>query len=132
MKKLLLILVAVVMILSLSGCTSHKVNTERQEVLKIARSIPLPTLDYNSETGHKYVYGKMECKVNGYMTDTGEPIFAVVIEVHDSNWFSQFNNWNYSYYKSLLIPDNKWSVYKVNGYYTLDILKQHQSELVWK
>jgi hypothetical protein len=155
MKRLGLVIMAV-LLLSLAGCgLPQNVKTQKQEALKIAQSIPLPPSFYSSDTGHQMVARPIEVEFMGtYSTETGEPIFSVSFEYTDPhpNWL---HNGFFGMFSQYVLPCREYDLrfpvatqpvqsvgemwsFGSDGHYnsferefTLQSLQSHASELEW-
>ena len=156
MKRLALVIMAV-LLLSLAGCgLPQNVKTQEKEALAIAQSIPLPPTFYSSDTGHQMVAQPIKVEFMGtYATETGEPIFSVSFEYTDphpnllhNEFFAIFSQYVRPYRAyDLLFPvatqpvqsvGEMWS-FGSDGHYnsfemefTLQTLQDHETELEWK
>ena len=99
MKKLALVIRAV-LLLSLAGCgLPQNVKTQKSQALKIAQSIPLPNLGYESDTGHKIIHENIQITLDGYDRDNGEPLFTAHVFYRDS---SRIASWGDTTFKTTL------------------------------
>ena len=118
MKKYLWLLIIPLGIL-LSGCNpSH----DELEMIKIAKTIPLPQLGYDSNNGDKLVYGDIFTKLVRYNEYDGKPMYALKVYYYGSHWQNHFEEANNFYF--LDTP---------NGYFfTLEGWQVQSSNATWR
>ena len=132
MKRLALVIMAV-LLLSLAGCgLPQNVKTQENQALKIAQSIPLPPSFYSPITGHKMTATPIKVIFEGYDSAKGNPLFEFTFRYIDPkpHRFLWVTDQSYSANYYLHIPSTANNYFNDEYQFPLSDLK-YSTSLTW-